>query len=259
MHTKNRRLLLLSLAAVALQLCSLLKLTPSFGGMTFYFTGMSIMGPLLGSFLLTHEIMALVFGTALLRWLIVGANPAMLILTFGLPTLASSLVFRVSPFGKRADRDSDDAQQVHTSRRLRNATDRMLLGYADVCLRVMLPLLSIMLFVLHPVGGTAAVYSLYWLVPVVLYAAFAFKPSLKAHRSLSLLASALSATFIAHAVGSIMWLYNFNLTAEYWLTLVPVVPIERMLLATTIAVCYALGHRIHTFVKGRSTKVLATA
>ncbi len=259
MHMQNRRLLLLSLAAVALQLVSLLKFTPSFGGMAFYFTGISIIGPLLGCFLLTHEIMALVFGTALIRWLVFGANMPMLILTLGLPTLAASLVFRVSPFGKTVDHDSDGEQQVHTSRRLRNATDRMLSTYTDVCLRVALPLLSMMLFVLHPVGSKAAVYSLYWLVPVALYATFALKPSLKAHRSLSLLASALSATFVAHAVGSIMWLYNFGFTAEYWLGLVPIVPIERMLFASTIALSYAAARKIITIYKQRSTKTLATA
>ena len=259
MHTKNKRLLLLTLAAVALQLVSLLKLTPSFGGMAFYFTGISIIGPLLGAFLFTHEIMALLFGTALLRWLVLGANVPMLILTFGLPTLASSLVFRVSPFGKTADRDGDDDELVHTSRRLRDATDRMLASYTDVCLRVLLPLLSIMLFVMHPVGSKAAVYSLYWLVPVALYATFALKPSLKARRGLSLLASALSATFVAHAVGSIMWLYNLDLTPQFWLGLVPVVPIERMMMAGAIALSYAVVAKAHTLYKQRSTKILATA
>ncbi len=257
MHTHNRRILLLLSTAALLHLASMFKITSTWGSWSFYFTGLSIVAPLLGAFLLTHEIMALVLGVAIMRWLGFGANAPMLMLTFGLPTLASSLVFRVSPFGKTAERDMPGG--LHTSRRLRNATDRMLTSYADACLRVVLPLVAMLLFSLHPVGGKAALYSVYWLVPVVLYGAFAFKPSLRSHRSFSLLATALSATFVAHCVGSIMWLYNINLTAEYWLRLVPIVPVERVLLAGGIAILYVASQRVVHIARSVKSKILATA
>ncbi len=149
--------------------------------------------------------------------------------------------------------------ELHISRRLRNATDRMLASYVDVCLRVVLPLMAMVLFSMHPIGGKAAVYSIYWLVPVALYATFALKPSLKSHRSLSLLSTTLSATLVAHCVGSIMWLYNLNLTAEYWLGLVPIVPVERMLFAGATAVLYLAAHKVVHLMRNRKTKVLATA
>ena len=256
MQTHNRIPLLVS-AAVLMLLASLFNIAPTWGSWSFYFTGLSIVAPLLGAFLYMHEIMALVFGVAMLRWLGFGSDMPMLMLTFGLPTLVSSLVFRISPFGVSAEHDAMD--ELHTSRRSRNVTDRMLTGYADVCLRVLLPLLCMLLFVMHPVGGQAFTYSLYWLVPVALCALFTLQPSLKARRSFSLMATGLSATFISHAVGSVMWLYSLQLSAQYWLGLVPVVPIERMLLAGGIALGYTLGHRVYTLVKARSTKTLATA
>ena len=259
MQTQHRRFLLLSVVAVALQLVSFLKITPSFGSITFYFTGMSIMAPLLGVFLRTHEIMLLVFGTALVRWFGFGANMPIFFLTFGLPTLVSSLVFRVSPFGKSVSRKADDQAGIHINRRMRNATDRMLSSYADMCFRLFLPLLCMTLFVIHPVGSKAAAFAIYWLIPVGLYTIFTLKPALRAYHHVSLFATALSATFLMHAVGSIMWLYSLNLPAQYWLSLVPVVPIERIIFASGICACYAIAHRVYVHYKHRGTKTLATA
>src|SRR5438445_5099413 len=55
-------------------------------------------------------------------------------------------------------------------------------------IRLLLPIACMGLFVIHPVGAQAFVYSLYWLIPVVLY----FMPQ----RSLFL--QALGSTFVAH-------------------------------------------------------------
>src|SRR5216684_1589321 len=63
-------------------------------------------------------------------------------------------------------------------------------------IRLLLPIACMGLFVIHPIGAQAFVYSLYWLIPVILY----FIPQ----RSLFL--QALGSTFIAHAVGSVIWL-----------------------------------------------------
>src|SRR5579872_833379 len=60
--------------------------------------------------------------------------------------------------------------------------------------RVILPIACMALFIAHPVGSQAFIYSLYWLIPVVLY--------LIPQRSLFL--TALGSTFVAHAVGSVI-------------------------------------------------------
>jgi len=83
------------------------------------------------------------------------------------------------------------------------------------------------LFALHPVGGQAWVYSLYWLIPVIA----TFFPERLAGR-------ALGATFTAHAVGSVAYLYMFQSTPAFWLALIPVVAVERLLFASGISVSY---------------------
>jgi hypothetical protein len=84
-----------------------------------------------------------------------------------------------------------------------------------------LPLLCIVLFITDPVGSKAWWYSLYWVIPCVI----TLIPS--APRFLQLLAT----TFVAHAVGSLVWLFTHPLTAEQWQFLVGVVWYERLLAA----------------------------
>ncbi|MFH1470111.1 MAG: hypothetical protein ABIF01_00015 [Candidatus Micrarchaeota archaeon] len=90
-----------------------------------------------------------------------------------------------------------------------------------------LPLGCMALFALHPVGGQAWIYSLYWLIPVIA----AFFPE-------RLVGRALGATFTAHAVGSVAYLYMFQSTPAFWLALIPVVAVERLLFASGISVSY---------------------
>lgn len=93
---------------------------------------------------------------------------------------------------------------------------------------IILPLLCLVMFLAHPIGRLALPYPLYWLIPVVVYF---FKEK-------SLLAKALGATFTAHAVGSVAWLYAFNLPKEVWLSLIPQVALERGIFAIGIAATY---------------------
>ncbi len=90
-----------------------------------------------------------------------------------------------------------------------------------------LPLLCMALFIAHPVGGQAWYYSLYWLVPVFAL----FLPQ-------KLFLRSLGATFTAHALGSVIWLYTFQSTPAFWLALIPVVAFERLLFASGISVSY---------------------
>lgn len=82
------------------------------------------------------------------------------------------------------------------------------------------PGVCMLLFVMHDVGSVAWCYSLYWLIPMVLY----FVQD-------SIISRALSASFVAHAVGSVIWLYTKIIPAELWMVLIPVVICERLLMA----------------------------
>lgn len=74
----------------------------------------------------------------------------------------------------------------------------------------------IALFLLNPIGRSSWPYSFIWLIP---FAATFFKKKL--------ILNSLGATFTAHAVGSVIFLYTFGLTPAAWLSLIPVVFIER--------------------------------
>ena len=100
-----------------------------------------------------------------------------------------------------------------------------------VVVRLLLPLVCMALFIAHPVGYQAAPYSLYWLIPVIIY--------FSSRKTVFL--TALGSTFVAHAVGSVIWLYSFDLSPAAWLALMPVVAVERLLFACAMTVVYSVG------------------
>lgn len=85
----------------------------------------------------------------------------------------------------------------------------------------------ILLFILHPVGRQAWIYSLYWLIPMIA-ALFPRRLFLKS----------LGSTFTAHAVGSTIFLYAFKLTPSVWLSLIPITFMERFSFAIGIDASY---------------------
>jgi len=93
---------------------------------------------------------------------------------------------------------------------------------------IIVPLLAIVAFNLHPIGRSAWVYSMFWLIPVICYFL----------RERFLLARALGATFTAHAIGGAFWIYAFGLSKEIWLGLIPVTAIERSMFALGIMAAY---------------------
>jgi hypothetical protein len=97
--------------------------------------------------------------------------------------------------------------------------------------RLYLPLACMGLFIAHPVGNQAFVYSLYWLIPVALY----FIPKK------SLYLQALGSTFVAHAVGSVIWLYTVPMTSAMWLGLIPLVACERFVFALGMVCTYKIA------------------
>lgn len=92
---------------------------------------------------------------------------------------------------------------------------------------IALPIFAMLLFCLHPVGSQAFAYSWYWFIPMLLYR----------YTQDSLYSRALSASFIAHAVGSVIWLYKGNIAAPVWVALIPIVAIERLLIAAAMIAC----------------------
>ncbi|MFC1741351.1 hypothetical protein ACFL3V_02350 [Nanoarchaeota archaeon] len=109
---------------------------------------------------------------------------------------------------------------------------------------VAVPLAAIVLFVVHPVGRYAWLYAMFWLIPIVI-------KLLPGQYSSAVFARSLGATFTAHCVGAVAWLYTFPMTAEQWLALIPVTAVERWLFAGGIAVSYVLMNTVLDVVVSR--------
>lgn len=98
-------------------------------------------------------------------------------------------------------------------------------------IRLITPLLCVALFLAHPSGASAWWYSLYWFIPAGLYFA----------RKQHLFFNALASTFVAHGVGSVIWLYTVPMTTGQWAALMPVVIIERVLFALGMVALYRVA------------------
>ena len=95
--------------------------------------------------------------------------------------------------------------------------------------RILVPAICMILFWLNPEGRRAWFFALYWLIPIVC-----------AFKSDRLILKSLGSTFTAHAVGSVAFLYAFNLPASVWIALIPVVAVERGLFASGIWASYTV-------------------
>lgn len=155
----------------------------------------------LAAFFSLHSSIVLISLFFILKKLLVGG----IFLTCGLPTLAGAATFGVV--------------RTHSTP-LRSA----------FFLQLLLPLTCMILFITHPTAGSAFLYSFYWFIPVSLYFV----------KNKNIFFAALSATFVAHAVGSVLWLYTVNMSAEQWLALIPAVAFERLAAAFGITVFYML-------------------
>jgi hypothetical protein len=89
------------------------------------------------------------------------------------------------------------------------------------------PLVCMALFMLHPVGAQAWYYSLYWAIPAIVM----LLPE-------KLFLRSLGATFSAHAIGGIIWLYLLPTTPAFWMALIPIVAFERLMFAAGISISY---------------------
>jgi hypothetical protein len=86
----------------------------------------------------------------------------------------------------------------------------------------MIPAICMALFIMHPTGREAWLFSLYWLIPII----GRILPNNIRFRELI---QSFGATFTSHAVGSVLFLYTIPLTSAEWLALIPIVAIERFI------------------------------
>ncbi|MFC1845510.1 hypothetical protein ACFLX2_00105 [Candidatus Dependentiae bacterium] len=177
---------------------------------------LAVVAPVLAMLFRPRTAAASAWGFFAVKWLLFGCMP----ITFGLPTTCACANW--SLYGEGATR--------------KQKLMRMVLG-------LVLPVVCILLFISHPVGSKAFVYSLYWLIPIGSYLIYFFVRS-------SLLI-ALSSTFIAHAVGSVMWLYLVPTLPEKWLALMPVVAFERLAIVAGSVVLILLFPRLFSILKNK--------
>ena len=99
-------------------------------------------------------------------------------------------------------------------------------AYPNIFVRLILPILCMILFILHPVGIQAFAYSFFWFIPVLIYC----------KKSKNIFLHALACTFVAHAVGSVIWIYSLPMNALVWNSLMPQVFLERITFAIGISI-----------------------
>lgn len=104
-----------------------------------------------------------------------------------------------------------------------------------------IPLLAILSFNLNSVGRSVWYYSLFWIIPLLMWK----------FRERFLFARALGATFTAHAVGGAIWVWAFNLPASVWQGLIPVVALERSIMAFGICASYILMNNVLAYLSSK--------
>ncbi|OGB97601.1 hypothetical protein A3F06_03660 [candidate division TM6 bacterium RIFCSPHIGHO2_12_FULL_36_22] len=82
-------------------------------------------------------------------------------------------------------------------------------------------------FIFNPIGGQAWIYALLWIIPMLANLFFT-----------GLFVRALRSTFAAHAIGSLIHLYTMPMAAGLWISIIPVVLVERLLFACGIMIVY---------------------
>ena len=197
----NKKILNLMLFTVLIFVFSFVKVTFFAGSHKLFFSGINLAFPVLGSLLgaTFSGITVLLF--FLFKKITLGGA-----ITLGLPTFFATLAFSIMTKKEKSFK----------------------LEFYNLLLRVILPIFAIILFILNPIGRQAFIYSFYWFIPVALYV---FE---KINKNSSIFLRSLTATFIAHAVGSLIWLYFIPTTSVYWISLISVVFIERFIFAISV-------------------------
>lgn len=197
MKIAQKSLLKTAFIVLVVQLFRTCKMSIALGKQGFFFSAINLLGPLSGFYGgIGTAAMALFSGDLWNTFFMGKAFLAAGILNLHLPTLCAAAYWSTNSF----------------------------------VVRLLIPIACMVAFWLHPVGGQAFYYALWWLIPVGIY----FYPRT------SYFATALGSTFVAHAVGSVLWVYLLNIPPQTFATLMPIVPVERFVFALGMtAVCYA--------------------
>lgn len=199
----TKKMIFLALFFVLVLVGNRINFSPVIGAENQFFTLFQFFGPIAGSFLGPLFGIISVFSAQLTDFLIVGKEAGWLNLLRLLPMLFAAYYF----------------------------------GSKKKIASIIIPLVCIALFVLHPVGRQAWFFSLYWLIPV-------FAKILPKNIPGSLLFCSYGATFTAHAIGGVIWLYTVPMAAEQWVALIPIVAYERFLFGLGIAGSYLVINNV---------------
>ncbi len=210
----KKKVLGLIILSTLIFLGSFLKISFGLGGYKFFFSGINFFVPLVGS-ILSLPIASFFVGLLFfIKKMTLGG-----MITLGLPTIVATLTWG-------------------TMFRLEKQKT-VFIELANCFFRFVLPIIAIILFILHPIGQQAFIYSFYWLIPVALYLLQKFN----IHDSI--FTKALTTTFIAHAIGSLMWLYLVPMTSVQWLSLIPIVAVERLVFACGMSLGYLFIRKLN--------------
>ena len=157
------------------------------------FSAFFLLAPVLGRFLRFHGVIWILLLNRVLKFLLFGSC---LCLTGGIPTLIASLCW---------------VQDNRTISFLAN---------------FLVPVICFIFFVANPSVGFGWIFGCYWVIPLLLFLfqRYGFFEN-------SLLVVALQSSFVAHAVGSVIWVYGVPMSPDKWVALIPVVAVERVAVA----------------------------
>ena len=187
-----------------------LRLSFTWGSQSYFFSLLAIFLPMVGVLFKTKKSVGVVAVYFFMRAVALRVGVPF---TFGLPSLCSA-----------ANWSSHEREAKYAK------VQRFLLN-------IILPLVCMIIFMVHPIGRVAWMYSFYWFIPVGLY--FLKKQSV--------FTTSLQSSFIAHAVGSIFWLFFMPMSPECWVALIPIVAVERLLFALAGVAVYRAIKRVMEF------------
>jgi len=192
---------------------SLIKFSFVLGTKSYFFSGFCIGVPLLGALIGVYGAWATILVTRFWRYFVWGS---VFSLSAGIPTMGAAWCWSL------------DEHLVD-----RRASVFLLIVNCFV------PMICFLLFIIHPSVGNGWLYGLYWFIPVGLYGGQLIG-FLRKHSFIT----ALRSTFIAHAIGSTIWCYTVPMTPDAWLSLLPIVAIERLVMASGMMVIYCFAKKL---------------
>jgi|GEM_PF-1053117 len=198
-----RKLAKITCLVVVLVVASLFQVSVAWGTKMCFFSGVCMAGPLLGAFFGLGGVGSVIVFSKITRFFLFGSIP---VISTGVPTFLASCCWSV--------------------------TSRM----GGVVVKVFVPLICFVLFIFHASVGNGWWYGLYWFVPVVFYFTQLFGLLKK-----TVFVTALQSTFVAHAVGSIIWCYTIPMSPEKWLALIPLVFVERLVIASGMVLLFKVA------------------